>query len=156
MTNKMKICCFYSNICTCRMDDWYPIINRVQCHNGPQWQALFNSEMNVHFPLKLGIYWLDERLSAFQEPCSTGKLSTAFILNCKHSTCSAKIIITLQSTDVPHVNMVDTNELWDKHAALNFKAQKIAASSEETLTVKGWMFPLVMLSHIPHWAPSHM
>jgi glycine cleavage system regulatory protein len=50
----------------------------LQCHNGPQWQALFNSEINVHFPLKLKISWLDEQMSAFQEPSSPGKLSTAF------------------------------------------------------------------------------
>ena len=150
MTNKMKICCFYSNICTCRMDDWYPIINRVQCHNGPQWQALFNSEMNVHFPLKLGIYWLDERLSAFQEPCSTGKLSTAFILNCKHSTYFAKMIITLQSTDVPHVTWYIITNSGTILQPSTSRHKKNAGSSEEPVTVRGWRFPHLMLSHIPH------
>ena len=78
--NKMKICCFYnSNICTCGMDGWKPSIQKkVHCHSGPQWQALFNSEMNVHIPLKLGITWLHEQMSAFQETWSTGKLSTDF------------------------------------------------------------------------------
>jgi len=56
--NKMKICCFYdSNIL---MTDIPSIIktnnntNKGYTVNGPHWQALFNLEMNVNNPLKLG------------------------------------------------------------------------------------------------------
>ena len=77
--NEMKICCVYnSNICNCEMHRSQIIKKKITMFSGPQWQALLNSEMNVHFPLKLGISWLDKRMSAFQGPCSTGKLSTAF------------------------------------------------------------------------------
>ena len=100
----------------------------------------FNSEMKVNFPLKLAVSSLDEWMSAFQDPCSTGKLSTAF-LNCKHSTYSAKMIITQQSIDVPHVTWkVETNSGTHQQPSTS-RHKKNAGSSEEPVTVRGWRLP---------------
>jgi len=47
-----------------------------QCLNASQCQEILKS--CVYFPLKLGNSELDGQMSAFQEPWSTGKLSTFF------------------------------------------------------------------------------
>jgi len=51
-------------------------LKKVQCLNGTQCQELPSS--CVHFPFKLGNSGLHRQVSAFQEPCSIGNLSTNF------------------------------------------------------------------------------
>jgi len=59
-------------------------------------------------------------------------------LNCKHTTYSAKEIITLQSTDVPHVKWkVETNSGTHLQPSTSRHKNKNAGTSEEPVTVRG-------------------
>jgi len=72
-------------------------------------------------------------MSAFQELCSTGKYLLPFFE--LYTTYSAKMIITLQSTDVPHVTWrVETNSGTHLQPS---RHKKNAGSSEETFIVRG-------------------
>jgi hypothetical protein len=64
--------------------------------------------VNVGFPRTL-LHW---------------EITYCLFLNCKHTKYSAKMIITLQSTDMPHVTWKEESNSGKKPAAFNFKAQK--------------------------------
>jgi hypothetical protein len=75
-------------------------------------------------------------MSAFQEPAPQESIYCHF-LNCKHTTYSAKTIITLQSTDVPHVTWkIETNSATHLQPSTS-RDKKNAGSSEEPVTVRG-------------------
>jgi hypothetical protein len=103
--NEMKICCFNnSKFCTFGMDGWQTIIKKKSILSQlPSVAGTFQFRNECSFPFTTRNFSTRRVNVSFSTVLLRREFIYSLFLNCNHSTYSAKMIITLQSTGVPHV-----------------------------------------------------
>ena len=98
----MKICCFYNrNICTCGAHGWQPNQKKSTISQRPLEAGTF--QFMSLFYIKTGNFLTRWVNFSFSRTLLHWEIIYCLFFNRKYSTYSAKVITTLQSTNVPHV-----------------------------------------------------